>query len=206
MKKQGCRRSYRRRILGIKRVTTRGIKRVTFSSSGTGKGSPPTATPTTTTTTSRRINSRTLLPVVLVLGIVLPFLFVRIAFLVLESTTACSSPLGTTTLSMTHIYVSIYGTRICSETYQKLREELTRALVEAKDGNIYEEGIESFNELVREMTSKRQDVKAFALKTKAMSTFTVGNNTGSNPTYSVGFTGFGFGSGSGSWSGSKTFA
>jgi hypothetical protein len=77
-------------------ISTRGIKRVTISSSssGTGKGSPPTATPTTTTTTSRRINSRTLLPVVLVLGIVLPFLFVRIAFLVLESTTACSSPLG----------------------------------------------------------------------------------------------------------------
>lgn len=75
-------------------ISTRGIKRVTISSSGAGKGSPPTATPTTTTTTSRRINSRTLLPVVLVLGIVLPFLFVRIAFLVLESTTACSSPLG----------------------------------------------------------------------------------------------------------------
>lgn len=139
-------------------ISTRGIKRVTFSSSGTGKGSPPTATPTTTTTTSRRINSRTLLPVVLVLGIVLPFLFVRIAFLVLESTTACSSPLD------------CIGWRFFSgnDASLKLREELTRALVEAKDGNIYEEGIESFNELVREMTSKRQDVKAFALKTKAM--------------------------------------
>jgi len=29
-----------------------------------------------------------------VLGIALPFLFMRIAFLVLESATACSSPLG----------------------------------------------------------------------------------------------------------------
>ena len=33
---------------------------------------------------------------------------------------------------------------------------------------INEEGIGSFNELVKEMTSKRQNVKAFAFKTKAM--------------------------------------
>lgn len=68
-------------------------------------------------------------------------------------------------IMITDVFVSYCG-HAC--TIQKLREELTRALVEAKDGNIYEEGIASFNELVREMTSKRQDVKAFALKTKAM--------------------------------------
>jgi len=70
-------------------ISTTGIKRVTISSTGAaGKGSPTKATAT------RRISSRTLLPVVLVLGIALPFLFMRIAFLGLESATACSSPLG----------------------------------------------------------------------------------------------------------------
>ena len=73
-------------------ISTKGIKRLTISSSGAGKGLPETAK--ATTALSRRISSRTLLPVVLVLGILLPFLFVRIAFLVLESTTACYSPLG----------------------------------------------------------------------------------------------------------------
>lgn len=65
-------------------ISTSGIKKVTISSSG--KGAPATA--------SRRVSSRTFLPVVLVLGILLPFLFVRIAFLVLESATACSSTIG----------------------------------------------------------------------------------------------------------------
>ncbi|OMO60838.1 putative galacturonosyltransferase 15-like protein [Corchorus olitorius] len=44
--------------------------------------------------------------------------------------------------------------------------------MEVKDGNSLEGGIEgsldSFNELVKEMTSKQQDIKAFAFKTKAM--------------------------------------
>ena len=64
-------------------------------------------------------------------------------------------------------YVSYYGLAC---TIKKLREELSRALVEAnKEGNnSNEEGIGSLNELVKEMTSKRQDVKAFAFKTKAM--------------------------------------
>lgn len=57
-------------------------------------------------------------------------------------------------------------------TLKRLREELTRALIEAKDGSTREGGIEGslepFNELVKEMTSKRQDIKAFAFKTKAM--------------------------------------
>lgn len=49
---------------------------------------------------------------------------------------------------------------------KKLRDELTRALMEANDGDV-NEGAGSFNELVKEMTSK-QDLKAFAFKTKAM--------------------------------------
>lgn len=54
-------------------------------------------------------------------------------------------------------------------TGEKLREELTRALLEAKDDDNNEGGgIESFNQLVQEMTLKQQDVKAFAFRTKAM--------------------------------------
>lgn len=46
---------------------------------------------------------------------------------------------------------------------------MTRALLEAKEVNLHnEEGIESFDELVREMISKSQDIKTFAFKTKAM--------------------------------------
>jgi hypothetical protein len=55
-------------------------------------------------------------------------------------------------------------------TIKKLREELSRALVEAKEGDINAEGIEieSFDKLVKDMTSKGEDIKAFAFKTKAM--------------------------------------
>lgn len=70
-------------------ISTTGIKRLTISSAGAGngKGSPaPAAT--------RRFSGRTLLPLVLVLALVLPFLFVRIAFIVLESAAACSSSPG----------------------------------------------------------------------------------------------------------------
>lgn len=49
---------------------------------------------------------------------------------------------------------------------KELRDELTRALIEANNGHV-NEGVGSFNELVKEMTSK-QDLKAFAFKTKAM--------------------------------------
>lgn len=141
-------------------ISTTGIKRVTISNSGTGKRSSAPAA----ALAGRRIpSSRTLLPVVLVLGIVLPFLFVRVAFLVLESSAVCSSSLG------------CIGRRIFSgsDTSLKLREELTRALIEAKDGSGNGGGgiqgtLDSFNELVKEVTSKRQDIKAFAFKTKAM--------------------------------------
>uniref|UniRef100_A0A5B7BT36 Hexosyltransferase n=1 Tax=Davidia involucrata TaxID=16924 RepID=A0A5B7BT36_DAVIN len=155
-------------------ISTTGIKRLTISSavgSGggggggggggagglwqvmKGKGSPAT----------RRISHRAVLPALLILGILLPFLFVRIAFIVLESATICSSS------------VDCLGWRFFggSETSLRLREELTRALVEA---NIDEDGAgsgiegspESFKELVKDVTSNKQDIKAFAFKTKAM--------------------------------------
>lgn len=65
-------------------ISTTGIKRLTISSASASKASPAT----------RRISGRTVLPLVLVLALILPFLFVRIAFIVLESATACSSTLG----------------------------------------------------------------------------------------------------------------
>ena len=69
-------------------ISTRGIKRVTISNSE-GKGSAKTTA--VAAGSGRRISARTVFPVVLVLGIVLPFLFVRIAILMLESAAACSS-------------------------------------------------------------------------------------------------------------------
>ncbi|KAF4373203.1 hypothetical protein G4B88_007216 [Cannabis sativa] len=141
-------------------ISTSGIKRVTISSSGAGKAAPPsTFTPTAAVAGTRRITIRTLLPVVLVLGLLLPFLFVRVTFLVLESATNCSSTLDC-------IGRGLFSG---SDSSPKLRDELTRALVEAKEVELHnEDGLESFDELVKEMTSKRQDIKTFAFKTKAM--------------------------------------
>ncbi|KAG4924031.1 probable galacturonosyltransferase 15 [Glycine soja] len=133
-------------------ISTKGIKRVTISN-GEGKGSAKTTA--VAAGAGRRISARTVFPVMVVLGIVLPFLFVRIAILMLESAAACSS-------------LECAGWRFFSgvDTSLELRDELTRALIEANDGNV-NEGAGSFNELVKEMTSK-QDLKAFAFKTKAM--------------------------------------
>ncbi|KAK7387035.1 hypothetical protein VNO78_27507 [Psophocarpus tetragonolobus] len=135
-------------------ISTKGIKRVTISN-GDGKGSAKTTAAGTGAGSGRRISARTVFPAVLVLGIVLPFVFVRIAILMLESAAACSS-------------LECAGWRFFSgvDTSLELRDELTRALIEANDGNV-NEGAGSFNELVKEMTSN-QDLKAFAFKTKAM--------------------------------------
>ncbi|XP_059663323.1 probable galacturonosyltransferase 15 [Cornus florida] len=155
-------------------ISTTGIKKVTISNAigggvggvMKGKGSPPT----------RRLSHRLVLPASLMLGILLPFLFLRIAFIVLESAT-----------------VDCMGWRLFggSETSLKLREELTKALVEANtdldmdmdvDGAGIGIGFEerspplplplplpaSFKDLVTDVTSKKQDIKAFAFNTKAM--------------------------------------
>ncbi|KAK2387369.1 putative galacturonosyltransferase [Trifolium repens] len=143
-------------------ISAKGIKRVTISNGG-GKGSGKDTTavaggsPAGSVSSGRRISLRTVLPVVLVLGILLPFVFVRVAILVLESATFCSS-------------LECTGWRFFSgaDTSLKLRDELTRALMEANDGNVNDnEGTGSFDELVKEMVLK-QDLKAFAFKTKAM--------------------------------------
>lgn len=75
------------------------------------------------------------------------------------------------TLMILAVYVFSFTVLAC--TMKKLREELTRALIEAKDGSGNGGGgiqgtLDSFNELVKEVTSKRQDIKAFAFKAKAM--------------------------------------
>ncbi|XP_029130457.1 probable galacturonosyltransferase 15 isoform X1 [Cajanus cajan] len=136
-------------------ISTKGIKRVTISNAAKGSPKATTAPSSGGGGSGRRIWSRTVLPVAVVLGIVLPFLFVRVAILMLESAAACSS-------------FECGGWRFFSgvDTSLELRDELTRALIEASDGNV-NEGVGSFNELVKEMTSK-QDLKAFAFKTKAM--------------------------------------
>lgn len=68
-------------------ISTTGIKRVTISKSGKGS----TTTAAAAAASNRRISIKAILPLVLVLGVVLPFVFVRVAFLVLESATVCSS-------------------------------------------------------------------------------------------------------------------
>ncbi|KAJ7963891.1 Hexosyltransferase [Quillaja saponaria] len=139
-------------------ISATGIKRLTISKAGAGKGSA-----STTNAVSRRISSRSLLMLILlVLGIVLPLLFLRVAILVLESAAVCSTP------SDCMRWTFAIGTD--TGTTQKLRNELTSALLVAKGSNINEEGTESFNDLVKDMvTSKGQgDIKAFAFKTKAM--------------------------------------
>ncbi|XP_061369852.1 probable galacturonosyltransferase 15 [Gastrolobium bilobum] len=100
----------------------------------------------------RRISNRT----VLMLGVVLLLAFMKVAVLVLESSAVCTS-------------LGCVGSRFFSggDMSLKLKDELTRALIEANDGNFNERGAESFNELVKVLTSK-QDLKAFAFKTKAM--------------------------------------
>ncbi|PNX75820.1 hypothetical protein L195_g031762 [Trifolium pratense] len=77
-------------------ISAKGIKRVTISNGGSkGSGKDTTAVtggnPAGSIFSGRRISLRTVLPVVLVLGILLPFVFVRVAILVLESATFCSS-------------------------------------------------------------------------------------------------------------------
>ncbi|XP_054790183.1 probable galacturonosyltransferase 15 [Prosopis cineraria] len=139
-------------------ISAKGTKRViAISNSGGGAGKASTKTSTAAAAGGRRISAGAVLPVVLLLGIVLPLLFVRIAFLVLESAAVCSS-------------LDCVRWRFLSEgdTSLKLRDEVTRALLEANDGHVSEEGAESFNELVKQMrASKRQDLEAFAFKIKA---------------------------------------
>lgn len=75
-------------------ISATGIKKVTISNHGIGKGSGGCAA-AAAALAARRFSGRSLLLLLLLLAIVLPFIFVRFAFLVLESASVCDSPLGT---------------------------------------------------------------------------------------------------------------
>ncbi|TMW96616.1 hypothetical protein EJD97_007110 [Solanum chilense] len=151
-------------------ISATGIKKLTISSSAAvtsgrgGVGLPVIMKGKGLPSVTRRISHRTLLlPAVLVLGLLLTLLFFRITFIMLESAAFCSSPIG------------CLGWRIFGGSDSTLiREELMRALLEAtKDGDNGKERSStslpsSFNDLVKDMTSNGQDIKAFAFKTKAM--------------------------------------
>ncbi|XP_057474762.1 probable galacturonosyltransferase 15 [Actinidia eriantha] len=131
-------------------ISESGIKRVTISSAVASGGG------------GRRLSHRTVLLAVLMLAIILPFLFVRIAFVVLESATVCSS-------SLECMRWRFFGK---GDSFPNLREELTRALLESNvdegRGTEIDSWPASFNDLVKDISSNKQDIKAFAFKTKAM--------------------------------------
>ncbi|XP_058208728.1 probable galacturonosyltransferase 15 isoform X1 [Rhododendron vialii] len=147
-------------------ISASGIKRVTVSNDVAGGGGGSGGMKGKGTASSgRRLSQRTVFPVVLMLGIVLPCLFLRVAFIVLESAAICSSSL------------ECMGWRFFggSDSFpvSNLREELAKALMEAdvddKDGGVWmESSPTSFKDLVEDVTSNKQDMKAFAFKTKAM--------------------------------------
>lgn len=154
-------------------ISATGIKKLTISSSAAvtrgrgGVGLPVAMKGKGSLPVTRRISHRILLlPAVLVLGLLVSLLFFRITFIMLESAAFCSSPIGCLTWW-------IFG----GSDSTLLREELMRALLEATNDvdNGIGGGIEtstslpsSFNDLVKDMTSNGQDIKAFAFKTKAM--------------------------------------
>ncbi|KAG6570569.1 putative galacturonosyltransferase 15, partial [Cucurbita argyrosperma subsp. sororia] len=142
-------------------ISTTGIKKLTISNSAALK--PPTPPPPPSTAPNRRIYTRSILPLLLTLAIVLPFCFLRIAFFVLESAAACSSS------------IDCSGWTLFSgndDASSRLREEFLRLMVDSKEsgsvGSGDGDGVGSFNELVKDTISKPQDMRAFAFKTKAM--------------------------------------
>ncbi|CAK9314696.1 unnamed protein product [Citrullus colocynthis] len=143
-------------------ISTTGIKRLTISNSNSNSNSAALKpSPASSTASLRRFSTRSVFPFFLTLAILLPFLFLRFAFLLLESAAACSSSLHCSGWTL------FPGNHVAS---LRLSEELSRAIVDSKEsGSVgIEDGVASFNELVKDMISKRQDMKAFALKTKAM--------------------------------------
>lgn len=149
-------------------ISATGTKRVTVSSAvggggGGASGGVLEVMKAKGTPAGRRLSYRTLLPAVVMLGLILPFLFVRIAFVVLESATICSS-------SLDCVGWSFWGG---SDSSLKLNEELERAFVEVNNDDMdrvtgIDSSSSSFKDLVKDVTSSNQDIKAFVSKTKAM--------------------------------------
>ncbi|XP_068667348.1 probable galacturonosyltransferase 15 [Aristolochia californica] len=107
---------------------------------------------------TRRFSYRSVLPTVLIVGVLLPFLFISAAFLALEGTTNCSSidcigwTLGPGLLRRT-------------DPSTRLTNELTRALLESRPKAT---DAQSFDGLLAEVTSKKNDIRVFISKTKTM--------------------------------------
>ncbi|KAK7300132.1 hypothetical protein RJT34_10967 [Clitoria ternatea] len=124
-------------------VSAKGIKRVVTVSKANSAA-----------VVGRRISNRK----AVLLGVVLLLALLRVAVLVLESSAVCFTLdcVGSTFLGR-------------GDANLKLRDELIKALTEADDdGNANDgEPAESFDDLVKVFASK-QDLKAFAFKTKAM--------------------------------------
>lgn len=120
---------------------------------------------------SRRFSYRSVLPTVLIAGILLPFLFIRTAFLALDAgASICPS-------------ISCLGWRFGprflrgSDASREFMMELRRAYAEGAEGGyldpkVVEAAPDSLDDLVAEMSSpsshQQLDIKTFVLRTKAM--------------------------------------
>ncbi|XP_057796150.1 probable galacturonosyltransferase 15 [Salvia miltiorrhiza] len=114
----------------------------------------------------RRLAYRTaMLPAVLMLALVLPFLFIRTAFLVLESAALCSSSIGCITRR-------VFGGSDVSVAREELRKALLEAASSSNDDDVEIEKLDggpiSFKDLVRDFTSNKHDIRYFAFTTKTM--------------------------------------
>ncbi|XP_058095435.1 probable galacturonosyltransferase 15 isoform X2 [Magnolia sinica] len=136
---------------------------------------------------NRRFSYRSVLPTVIIAAVLLPFLFIRTAFLALESASHCSSTTncigwrlwpgffreGDTSM-MTSRPGALHTYRP-SKTPQmhltrRLGDEMKRAFIEAKEEEATDtSSFLSFNDLVADVTSSPQkDIKTFVSKTKLL--------------------------------------
>ncbi|ERN20473.1 hypothetical protein AMTR_s00068p00156710 [Amborella trichopoda] len=108
---------------------------------------------------SRRFSYRSLFPTVCVLAVLLPFVFMRTAFLALEGANKCSS-------------IHCLGRRflIGEDSALTLRDEFRRVLTQVEGQTINERLVnaESFDQLVEEVIANRHDVQTFVLKVKTL--------------------------------------
>ncbi|KAK1275808.1 putative galacturonosyltransferase 15 [Acorus gramineus] len=146
---------------------TPGAKRVTISSLGGGCSCEATkAAGKKDGPSNRRFSFRSALPTILIAGVLLPFVFIRAAFVALDGASRCSSD--------NHCFGWRFGPQFLwgGDTSLRLGNELVRALIEAQEegveGSAVEAAPKSFSDLVADVTANQYDLKTFALKTKAM--------------------------------------
>ncbi|KAK1286773.1 putative galacturonosyltransferase 15 [Acorus calamus] len=144
-----------------------GAKRVTISSLGGGCSCEATkAAGKKDGPSNRRFSFRSALPTILIAGVLLPFVFIRAAFVALDGASRCSSD--------NHCFGWRFGPQFLwgGDTSLRLGNELARALIEAQEEGVEGSAVEatpkSFSDLVADVTANQYDLKTFALKTKAM--------------------------------------